>query len=537
MNNRTITRIFFWCCILVVFWLMVSYSYYLFLGVAEIFSIAVASSVFFIAWNTKDLSENDYLTFLGIGLLSVAILEGFHTLAFEGTGLFTGQRTNASVQLWIAARYTECLVFLIGPYYFRHKILKYPAFLGQLLWVGLIFSSIFYFKIFPDCYPNYLNWTPFKICSEYVISAIFFLAAINMHRNKTRFATPVYRYLLAAILVKAVSELTYTLPRIEHYDYYNVLGHYGKIISFYFIYKAIIEAGIKKPFSVLVHNLKIRKELYETLAKNLPQTAVMIFDKNFNYTLAEGEVLQAVGLSPSAIEGKEIHEIFPDDINNILIPKFHAALAGERATLELLWCDRFFHVQTLPVRTESGDIFAGLIMTMDITDRKQMELALEKAAATDRLTGIHNREKIENELEMELERSRRYNSSMSLIMFDIDLFKNVNDTYGHSIGDLVLKHIAKIVSENIRLVDYFGRWGGEEFMLVLPETKIDQAEVLAEKLRCLIETCDVEVGSKITCSFGVTQLKAQDSSGQIIKRVDAALYKAKNGGRNRVETV
>jgi len=534
-HYKTFLRLGFWGGALAVFWLIVSHSYFLFHGVAEIFSIAVASGVFFLAWNTKDLSENDYVSFLGIGLFSVAVLDLFHTLAFEGTGLFTGHRTNTSVQLWIAGRYTECLVFLVAPYFLRHKLRKYLAFFGQLLWVGLIFASIFYFKIFPGCYPDDRHWTAFKISSEYIITAIFLLAAINLYRHRLMFSATVYKYLIAAILVKSAAEVTFTMYWSDNYIYYNMLGHYGKVISFYFIYKAIIESGIKDPFSVLVHNLKIREELYETLAKNLPETAVMIFDKNFNYTLAEGEVLQTVGLSRAAIEGKGVHEIFPEEINAVLIPKFEAALAGRRSNLELQWCGRFFHVHTLPVRTDSGDVFAGLIMTLDITDRKQMELALEKAAATDRLTGIHNREKIETELENELERSRRYDSTMSLIMFDIDFFKNINDTHGHSSGDQVLRYIACIVSNNVRSVDYFGRWGGEEFMLVLPETGIEAAGLLAEKLRRLIEHCAVDNIRGITCSFGVAQLEEMDSPGRIIKRVDAALYLAKRNGRNRVE--
>ena len=465
----------------------------------------------------------------------MAILDCFHILAFESTGLFTGERTNASVQLWIAARYTESFVFLIAPYFFTHKLRKYSAFIGQFLWVGIIFLAIFYFDVFPDCYPSYKNWTLFKVGSEYVIAIVFFIAAYMMYRCKKMLSVSVFRFIMAAILIKAVSELSYTLNRSENYDLYNMLGHYGKIISFYFIYKAIIEAGIKKPFSLLVRNLKLREELYETLAKNLPQSAVMIFDKALNYTLAEGEILQAVGLSRSTIEGKAINEIFPENINNILIPRFHAALAGERTTLELYWCDRFFHVQTLPVRTDSGEIFAGLIMTMDITDRKELELALEKAASTDRLTNINNREKIEHELESELERSRRYNTAVSIVMFDIDLFKNVNDTYGHSVGDIVLKHIANVVRNSIRSVDYFGRWGGEEFMVVLPETDINAAKQLAEKLRFIVEQVKIDGIHGITCSFGVTQLEKLDSSGTIIKRVDTALYQAKRSGRNRVE--
>ncbi len=175
-------------------------------------------------------------------------------------------------------------------------------------------------------------------------------------------------------------------------------------------------------------------------------------------------------------------------------------------------------------------------------ERKKMELALkqtrdlfERQARIDYLTGIYNRLMFTELLEAELQRARRYSSNLSLIMFDLDHFKRINDTYSHTMGDHVLKEVAQLVSENIRAHDIFTRWGGEEFMVLVPKTTRDQAVTLAEKLRQLCEGHDFGSGLKVTASFGVTQFEPGEMTETFIERVDQALYQAKGNGRNRVE--
>jgi diguanylate cyclase (GGDEF)-like protein len=124
---------------------------------------------------------------------------------------------------------------------------------------------------------------------------------------------------------------------------------------------------------------------------------------------------------------------------------------------------------------------------------------------------------------------------LSLAIFDIDHFKEVNDTRGHIFGDYVLKTIADIARENIREIDYLVRWGGEEFMIILPETGLEKAEAISERIKKKIENHNFDKIGKVTVSFGVTQFKNEDSGETFILRADDALYKAKQNGRNRVE--
>lgn len=165
---------------------------------------------------------------------------------------------------------------------------------------------------------------------------------------------------------------------------------------------------------------------------------------------------------------------------------------------------------------------------------KQLNELLERRASTDPLTGIFNRLRFNEYLDREISEARRYQHPLALIMFDIDHFKLINDSYGHHVGDRVLKELANVVSANIRDVDIFSRWGGEEFMILSPHTDLGHGRQLAEKLRTAIENHRFEGAGSITCSFGVAQFVDGDTDSSLARRADEALYHAKNGGRNRV---
>ena len=182
--------------------------------------------------------------------------------------------------------------------------------------------------------------------------------------------------------------------------------------------------------------------------------------------------------------------------------------------------------------------FAANIAAIAIENRNN-RIDLEKQAYTDYLTGLNNRRSFIERTEIELYRKERYGREFSLIMFDIDYFKYINDKYGHNTGDLVLKEIANICRNVLREVDIVGRIGGEEFAILLPETDIVQATLVAERLRVSISngkvfpTLNEEV--RFAASFGVTFTKdANKSINELLNQADDALYKAKNSGRNRV---
>jgi diguanylate cyclase (GGDEF)-like protein len=194
--------------------------------------------------------------------------------------------------------------------------------------------------------------------------------------------------------------------------------------------------------------------------------------------------------------------------------------------------------------TTASFILGGLVsfgMTMTFShlysmhSRLQAERSLLKRyALTDSLTGLPNRLAFETTLESDYTLALRTEQPLSLILFDLDRFKHVNDTYGHSRGDAVLAHVAQVLHSVIRGSDHPARWGGEEFVVVLPNSSAHDALVLAERLRKAIEKTNFAVGG-LTVSLGVAQLREVDSPLSLVHRADEALYRAKAAGRNRVE--
>ncbi len=176
---------------------------------------------------------------------------------------------------------------------------------------------------------------------------------------------------------------------------------------------------------------------------------------------------------------------------------------------------------------------------LNFLERTSIELdsvnkELGKIAYTDQLTRIYNRWELENKINEILSFYNEDNTPACMIFMDIDHFKHVNDTYGHDVGDMVLRASVDIIKDNLEPQHIFGRWGGEEFIYVLPETKLDKALEFAEGLRTQIEQNNFTTVKHITMSFGVTEYIAGDTLDSFVKRADEGLYKAKESGRNRV---
>lgn len=177
-------------------------------------------------------------------------------------------------------------------------------------------------------------------------------------------------------------------------------------------------------------------------------------------------------------------------------------------------------------------------------NRANVYAEILKHATLDALTGFYNRRQLEERLKQEVSNAKRQKSPLCGIMTDIDFFKSVNDTYGHAVGDLVLKTIAKIVRGQLREYDIAGRYGGEEFSILLPFTKIEEAIRVAERLRKSIENYEIDISKvnpdsdikkiNVTLSLGIYEMTPDDNDEDLLKKADKALYQAKNTGRNKV---
>lgn len=176
-----------------------------------------------------------------------------------------------------------------------------------------------------------------------------------------------------------------------------------------------------------------------------------------------------------------------------------------------------------------------VISFIDITELERQRKDLEKLARIDPLTGVFNRHHFNTLLDFNIEKHRRYGEeqTFSILLFDIDHFKQINDQFGHLVGDTILTQFTRLIQSKIRKSDFLARWGGEEFVLLSPDTDIGSSTILAEKLRSVIEGHKFEgIDRPLTCSVGLTSYKDGDSLNSLMDRADRALYEAKNNGRN-----
>ena len=214
------------------------------------------------------------------------------------------------------------------------------------------------------------------------------------------------------------------------------------------------------------------------------------------------------------------------------------------------------HSTIVPILDIDGDITEFIAIRNDVTEFEQAKeqlstlnramkhkvdelysitQTLEQQASIDVLTGVFNRMKFEEFFDLELQKAKMQRSSLSIILLDIDDFKDVNDTFGHQTGDNILKSITKLISENIRSTDTISRWGGEEFVILLPGTHLEKAKLVANNLRKIISNYKFDnIKNPTTCSFGVATCHSNDDKESLFKRVDTILYKAKNSGKNIV---
>ncbi len=202
---------------------------------------------------------------------------------------------------------------------------------------------------------------------------------------------------------------------------------------------------------------------------------------------------------------------------------------------------------THDIKDAQNNVIGSLAIARDVTrlrdhekelqfmtqELEQKNLELKRLSITDKLTGLYNRLKLDETLEKEFLRSKRYGHAFGLILVDVDFFKNVNDAYGHQAGDKVLVEIAAVLRENIRKIDTVGRWGGEEFMIICPETGREESLKVAQALCQKIASFDFYVPETITACFGVTAYDGDESITKVVARADAALYSAKESGRNK----
>ena len=290
---------------------------------------------------------------------------------------------------------------------------------------------------------------------------------------------------------------------------------------------------------------------------------LVVLDKDYKVQIFNGFMENHSGLLPREVKGEVIFDLFdeiPKDwferkAESVFLLKNKAFTIWEQrpylfkfdsyrpvtGSAEFMYQNTTF----IPLLSSTGDVSHLCLLVYDVTDNAVHKLSLEKVnqelailSQTDGLTGLFNRTHWENCLQAEYKRWTRSQHSSSLVMLDIDHFKNVNDTYGHMVGDEVIRHISALIREHVRETDVSGRYGGEEFTILLADTPLKNAYVFAERLRREVEAAVVQYNDielKYTISLGVAEVEASIQNYEAwIECADAALYNSKESGRNKV---
>ena len=289
---------------------------------------------------------------------------------------------------------------------------------------------------------------------------------------------------------------------------------------------------------------------------------VVVTDRDYRVEVWNSFMENHSGRSSSEVAHKTLFDLFPEIDRAWFTHKVETAvMLGTRAFT--IWEQRpnlvrfksyqpitglademYQNVTILPLRSTNGATDHVCLIIYDVTgvavNKRQLESAnaqLQELALRDGLTGLLNRRHWENCVEHEFARHMRYETPVSLVMFDIDHFKSVNDQYGHQIGDEVIREVARVTRNLARETDYAGRYGGEEFVVLLPDTSLSGAGQFAERLRLAISKLSVDHEGKplqFTVSLGVACLdNKMNSHADLIERADKALYQSKENGRNQ----
>jgi diguanylate cyclase len=300
-----------------------------------------------------------------------------------------------------------------------------------------------------------------------------------------------------------------------------------------------------------------KKYGYKSFSPDVPMADILEFMKD---SLSDCVIIQEQGTAVGILTSKDVIRFIGEQISSSVLARevmsSPVEMLSEKATIhEALGYLRDGHFKRIVVTNEGGNV-VGIVTQQDLISRtylkwsqlmqdhfkqfeeitqilQQKNRHLTQLATKDALTEIHNRHMFAELFSQELAHSKRQRTKLSLLMIDLDHFKRVNDTYGHNIGDYVLKNFVTLVVATVREADLFARWGGEEFVLLLRNTGCDEAFCVGEKIRKSIETQVFDEVGYITCSIGIADVFPDDSLTTAIERADGALYAAKDMGRNQ----
>lgn len=370
--------------------------------------------------------------------------------------------------------------------------------------------------------PVFLVWAVYA----YVLIIWAFVMLIRSHAESNVHYRKQYLAVISGTSIPVVANFLYIFDLYDHQFDITPMAYSGTAL---FLVWAVYR---KRMFDL---RPVARREVF-----SLMSDSILVLDTEERIVDINPPAVKLFGVGEEEALGLRAEELFPDD------PVLTAHLkSGGTHTVNLIREGKscYYSLSHSRIKDKRDYSLGHIIVLRDVTEQKSLEKKLELEAATDSLTGVLNRRYFIELSEKELARSQRNGSPLSLVILDIDHFKSVNDSYGHHTGDRVLKALCAECSRCLRESDLLGRWGGEEFIILLPETELETASLVAERMRKKImdlrfPVSDDSDGAKIlsvSASLGGTAVEPSETDlDKAFKRADEALYRSKQSGRNRL---
>lgn len=371
------------------------------------------------------------------------------------------------------------------------------------------------------------SWSEMLGTNANILASLEGVSALDRHEFRTQ---NTFFYSLSDIIPN--EQQSYLVLRYKE----KILAEIRRQNFYAALWILFLVIALSLPLTYFISNvpLALQQRLYEALAR-LQQFSAIIDQHVMTLTLTQqGSIVAASqalckrgDFTETDLEGKPYSFLLegPESDTGDAWKQEGEAIGYDRHG-ENFWVEQTVAHEVV----DSNDVKYYTIVLTDVTVRKEFE----RRSVTDSLTGLSNRAAISNALQRELEQAKRYSTIFSIVLIDVDFFKRVNDTLGHQAGDRVLIGLAERMMSIVRASDICGRFGGEEFIVILPQTGEEGARSFAEKLRLAVQDQGFGVDVPVTASFGVTTCRTGDSEESLLKRVDIALYKAKESGRNQV---
>lgn len=441
-----------------------AYSFLLFHGLAEMFTVAVAWSIFFLAWNTRRTLDNPYLLLAGIAFVFVGLVDLLHTLAYKGMNVFPGHGADLPTQLWITGRYLMAGALVAAPLVMHSR----PSPRGVLAVFGgvtAVLLALIFGGGFPACFVEGHGLTAFKVASEYAICVVLAGAGLLLWRVRERFHPQVLHPLLWSIGLSIVSELMFTLY-ISVYGAANMLGHVLRLVAYYMMYRALLETGLARPMDILYRelkqseeNLRASEERFRLAFDNSPQ-GLFRLDAQGVLVDCNRRLAEQLGVPRKDLLGVRTMERIRNEDVRRAVPR---ALEGERTS----WEGDFTAAvggRTVPLRLVYNPIFdehgrvAGVLgSSEDISERRRAEQLREEVERITRhdlkgplngIIGVPSLLMDEPNLTEEQRRSLRMVADAGLRMLrminvSLDIYKMETGRYRYSPAEVDLVGVAR----------------------------------------------------------------------------------------------